>query len=78
MPATFTLGPGYPLRFIKGGLGSVFSFKWVGEKDPVIRSGESEDQFCFFHVRQAWPDDDDCFYYYKKYFSTLDRGSMRS
>ena len=22
--------------------------------------------------------DDDCFYYYKKWFSTLDRGSMRS
>ena len=27
---------------------------------------------------QRWHDDDDCFYYYKKYFSTLDWGSMRS
>jgi len=48
VPATFTLGPGDPLRFFQGELGFVFIPKWVGEKDPVIRCGESEDQFYFF------------------------------
>ena len=33
------------LRFFKRGLGFVFSSKWAGEKDPVIRCGESGDQF---------------------------------
>ena len=58
MPATFTLGPGYPLRFFKGGLGFVFSSKWVGEEDPVICSGEGVGQFYFFHIRQTWPVND--------------------
>ena len=58
MPAAFAIGPGYPLRFFKGGLGFVFSSKWVGEKDPVIRCGESGDQFCFLHFRQVWPVND--------------------
>ena len=45
VPATFALGPGYPLRFFKRGLGFVFSSKFVGEEDPFICFGESEDQF---------------------------------
>ena len=44
----FAIGPGYPLRFFKGGLGFVFSSKWVGEKDPVICCGEGGNQFCLF------------------------------
>jgi len=58
VPAAFAIGPGYPLRFCKRGLGFVFSSKWVGEKDPVIRCGESGDQFRFFLVCQAWPVND--------------------
>ena len=58
MPAAFAIGPGYPLRFFKGGLGFVFSSKWVGEDDPVIRCEESGDQFCFLLFRQAWPVND--------------------
>ena len=54
MPATFTLGPGYPLRFFKGGSGFVLSSKWVSEEDP----GEGVGQCCFFHVRQTWPVND--------------------
>ena len=70
MSAAFAIGPGYPLRFFKGGLGFVFSSKWVGEKDPVIRCGESGDQLCFLHVRQAWPVDDD--WMWTRYFLSPD------
>jgi hypothetical protein len=58
MPAAFAVGPGYPLRFSKGGLGFVASSLWVGEKNPVICCGESGDQFCFLLVIQAWPIND--------------------
>jgi len=61
MSAAFAIGPGYPLGCFKGGLGFVFSSKWVGEKDPVIRCGESGDQFCFLLFRQAWPVNDHWF-----------------
>jgi len=43
--------------------------------------------YIYMHMLYTWicyayvyvkRDDDDCFYYYKKYFSTLDWGSMRN
>ena len=40
MSDAFAIGPSCPLRFFKGGQGFVFSSKWVGEKDQVIRCGE--------------------------------------
>ena len=74
MSAAFAIDPGYPLTFFKGGLGFVFSSKWVGEEDPVICCGESEDQFRFFLVRQAWPVNDHWLWTY--YFLSPD--SFRS
>jgi len=74
VPAAFAICPGYPLRFFNGGLGFVLSSKWVGEKDPVIRCGESGDQFCFLLVRQAWPVNDH--WLWTRYFFSPD--SFRS